>query len=179
MNNKNKLITSAFPRSGSTFLNFALKSLYYNEEPNINFHTVASINKYEKIIVPFRNPVDSIASWNIYPSNHVLEMDIKYYIRFYTEALNNSDKVVFFDFSKFTIDLEYIKRGVYENFNIQPTYSTTIEDIKGLMIIEKKDLNLPRDNKEELGIIKKELSTMPAFGQCQELYKRLLETAKI
>jgi hypothetical protein len=178
VNNKN-LITSAFPRSGSTFLNFSLKSLYYNEEPNINFHTTVSINKYEKIIVPFRNPTDSIASWNLYPSNHPLEMDIKYYIRFYTEALNKSKKVIFFDFNKFTIDLEYIKRGVYENFNIEPINQTTIQDIKASMVIAKKDINLPRNNKKELDIIKQELYAIPAFDECQELYKRLLETDKI
>jgi hypothetical protein len=40
------LITSAFPRSGSTYLNQALQLLYYSTEPvNINRHSVVAIEK--------------------------------------------------------------------------------------------------------------------------------------
>jgi len=175
--NKEILRTSAFPRSGSTFLNYALKSLYFAEDANTNFHTIKSIDKYEKLIVPFRNPIDSIPSWNHYPSNDKLPMDIKYYLRFYSEVINRLDRVVLFDFSKFTVDLDYIKTRVYENFFIEPLFETTIKDIQALMIESGKEINLPRNNKEELDKIKAELIQIPEFQDCIDLYNRLLELA--
>ena len=168
------LITSAFPRSGSTYLNQALQLLFYpSDSVNLNRHTVSSIEKSEKIIVPFRNPKDSIASWHKYPSNGLLEADIKYYVRFYSFVLGNLDKVVLMDFDNFTQEIEYIKSKVFDNYNLITNALVTNDEVKMAMLVNGKEINLPRNNKEELDLIKASLESMPEFNQCIDLYARL------
>lgn len=168
------LITSAFPRSGSTYLNQALQLLFYpSDSVNLNRHSIVAIEKSEKIMVPFRNPKDSIASWHKYPSNGLLEADIKYYVRFYSFVLDNLNKVVLMDFDKFTQDIEYIKSQVSVNYNLTTDRLVTDNDVKMAMLVNGKELNLPRNNKAELDLIKASLESMPKFNQCIDLYARL------
>jgi hypothetical protein len=168
------LITSAFPRSGSTYLNQALQLLYYpTEEVNRNRHTTIAIEKSEKIIVSFRNPKDSIASWHKYPSNGSLEADIKYYVRFYSFVLGNLDKVVLMDFDKFTQDIEYIKSQVADSYNLTTDALVTNDEVKMAMLVNGKEINLPRNNKAELDLIKASLESMPEFTKCVDIYARL------
>jgi len=168
------LVTSGFPRSGNTYLNYALKSLYYpNSEVNLNSHTVAAIQESTKILVPFRSPIDCIASWNNYPSNYGLDMDIKYYLRFYNACLNNP-KVIFMNFDHFTIDLNYIKTKVKDNFNLEPIATPTIEEIKALMLENEKSTNLPQNNQRLLNRIKEDLEETAGYEQCVNLYKELV-----
>lgn len=168
------LITSAFPRSGSTYLNQALQLLYYpTESVNLNRHSVVAIEKAEKIMVPFRNPKDSIASWHKYPSNGLLEADITFYIRFYSYVLDNLNKVVLMDFDKFTQDIEYIKSQVSINYNLTTDKLVTNDEVKMAMLVNGKEINLPRNNKAELDLIKASLESMPGFNQCIDLYARL------
>lgn len=168
------LITSAFPRSGSTYLNQALQLLFYPTNPfNLNRHTVSSIEKSKKIMVPFRNPKDSIASWHKYPSNGLLEADIKYYVRFYSYVLDNLDKVVLMDFDKFTQDIQYIKLQVSANYNLTTNALVTNDEVKMAMLVNGKEINLPRNNKEELDLIKASLESMPEFIECIDIYARL------
>jgi hypothetical protein len=169
-----ELITSAFPRSGSTYLNQALNLLYYPQEPaNNNSHSAVTIEKAQKIMVPFRNPRDSIASWHKYPSNGLLEADIKYYVRFYSCALNNLNKVVLMDFDNFTQDIEYIKSQVFINYNLTTDRLITSDEVKMAMLLNGKEINLPRNNKVELDLIKNKLESMPEFQQCVKLYDSL------
>jgi len=169
-----ELITSAFPRSGSTYLNQALNLLYYpQEQANNNRHSAVTIKKAQKIIVPFRNPRDSIASWHKYPSNGLLEADIKYYVRFYSCALDNLNKVVFMDFDNFTQDIEYIKSQVSVNYSLTTDRSITNDEVKMAMLVNGKEINLPRNNKAELDLIKDKLESMPEFQKCVELYDTL------
>jgi hypothetical protein len=169
-----ELITSAFPRSGSTYLNQALQLLYYPADPvNENRHTVVAIDKSEKIMVPFRNPIDSIASWHKYPSHGLLEADIQYYVRFYSYALNNLDKIVLMDFDLFTQDLEYIKSRVLDNFGISTNESVTDAQVKEAMLLNNKEINLPRNNKDELDAIKSILTNLSEFQECLSIYATL------
>lgn len=175
---KELLITSGFPRSGSTYLNQTLNLLYYpNQEVNSNRHTVVAFEQANKIMVTFRNPVDAIASWQKYPSDGNLEADIKYYIRFYSAALDNLNKVVFMDFDYFTKDIDYIENKVFQNFSIKTNNYVTDAQVKEAMLANGKDINLPRNNKEELDKIKAELIQIPEFQDCIDLYNRLLELA--
>jgi hypothetical protein len=169
-----ELITSGFPRSGSTYLNQALQLLYYPVDPaNLNRHSVVSIEKSTKIMVPFRNPIDAIASWHKYPSDGVLEEDIAYYIRFYSYVLDNLNKVVLMDFDKFIQDLEYIKSQVSINYNLKTDRSITNDEIKMAMLVNGKEINLPRNNKLELDLIKDKLRSMQEFQECVEIYGKL------
>jgi hypothetical protein len=168
------LITSAFPRSGSTYLNQALQLLYYPTKPvNQNRHTIVAIEKADKIIVSFRNPKDSIASWHKYPSKGLLEADIKYYVRFYSYVLNNLNKVILMDFDNFTQDIEYIKSQVSDNYNLTTDALVTNDEVKTAMLVNGKEINLPRNNKEELDAVKLILENTSKFDECIEIYARL------
>lgn len=171
---KELLITSGFPRSGSTYLNQAINLLYYPEqEVNWNRHTVIAIEKANKIIVPFRNPLDAIASWKNYPLESTLDQDIKFYIRFYKAVLDNLHKIVLMDFDYFTKDIDYIKDKVFKNFGIGTDNYVTDAQVKEAMLFNDKELNLPRNNKEELDAVKTELQGMAGFNECVELYNAL------
>lgn len=169
-----ELITSAYPRSGSTYLNQALQLLYYpTETVNQNRHTVVAIDKSEKIMVPFRNPIDSVASWQKYPSYGLLEADIQFYVRFYSYVLNNLDKIVLMDFDLFTQDLEYVKTKVFENLGLTAVQEVTDAQVKEAMLNNGKEINLPRGNKDELDAVKSVLGTLPEFQECVSIYATL------
>jgi hypothetical protein len=169
-----ELITSGFPRSGNTYLNQALQLMYYPSDlVNDNRHTVVAIEKSKKIMVPFRNPIDCIASWHKYPSSGELELDIKYYIRLYSFVLNNLNKVVLMDFDLFTNDLEYIKTKVFENFGLTTAQNVTDSQIKEAMLTNGRERNLPQNNKEEINTTKAALQTIPEFSQCSDIYQQL------
>lgn len=171
---KDILITSGFPRSGNTFLNFALWQMYYpSEEFNKNFHTVKAIKQNNKILVPIRTPFSSIASWSKFLESEELKESCKYYTRFYTEAKVMSDKVVFVDFDKMIADLDYIKLLVKQHFNIDPVAETTIDAIKELMVDNAHDWNLPQNNQAELDAIKALLLNVPEFSDCELIYGQI------
>ncbi len=171
---KELLITSGFPRSGSTYINQALNLLYYpNQEVNWNRHTVVAIEKANKIMITFRNPVDSIASWHKYPSDGLLQEDVKFYIRLYSAVLDNLNKVVLMDFDLFTKDIDYIKDKVFKNFGIGTDNYVTDAQVKEAMLANGKDINLPRSNQEELDAVKQQLVNLEGFDQCVELYNQL------
>lgn len=168
------LFTTGFPRSGNTYLNYSFKSLYYPEEnPRPNFHSVSSMEKYDHLFVPFRNPEDCIASWHRYPSNGELEEDIKYYLRFYRAVLENLHKLTLMDFNKFTSNLDYIKDKTKASLNLDPVANPTDSDIKLAMVDNEKTINLPANNKEQLDAIKASLVEMPQFQECLDLYNSL------
>lgn len=171
---KDTLITSGYPRSGSTYINQALNLLYYPEqEVNYNRHTVVAIEKSEKIMVTFRRPVDSIASWHKYPSREALNADISFYIRFYSYVLNNTNKIVLMDFDEFTKNISYIQDKVRDGFNFEPLASVTDLQVKEAMLNNDKEINLPRNNKDELQEIKDILVDTPRFDECVDLHLQL------
>lgn len=171
---KDMLITSGFPRSGSTYLNQALNLLYYPEqEVNYNRHTVVAIEKSEKIMVTFRHPIDSIASWHKYPSREALNADISFYIRFYSYVLNNTSKTILMDFDEFTKNIGYIQDKVKNEFNFKPLASVTDLQVKEAMLNNDKEINLPRNNKDELQAIKDILVDTPGFHECVNLHLQL------
>lgn len=171
---KELLITSGYPRSGSTYLNQALNLLYYPErQVNLNEHTVITITNGNNIIVPFRKPLDAIASWKIYPLESTLDQDIKFYIRFHKAVLDNLYKVILMDFDYFTKDIDYIKNKVFKNFGIGTDNYVTDAQVKKAMLANGKEINLPRNNKEELDAVKAELQGMAGFNECVELYNAL------
>jgi hypothetical protein len=171
---KNILITSGFPRSGSTFLNFALWQMYYpTEEFNKNFHTVKAIKQNDKVLIPIRTPFGSVASWSNFIPDEELSESCKYYTRFYTEAKNLGDKVIFVDFDKMIADLEYIKTLVKDNFGIDPVAETTIDAVKALMVENAHEWNLPQNNQAELDAIKAALLSVPEFADCEAIYNEI------
>jgi hypothetical protein len=176
---KELLITSGFPRSGNTYLNQALNLLYYpNETVNNNRHTVITIEKCDnKIMVPFRNPLDSIPSWQKFPSGGFLQDDVNFYIRFYSAVLDKINKVVLMDFQYFTQDIEYIKNKVVKSFDIDTKENITNSAIKQKMLANGKHKNLPQNNQEELLEIKTLLPKVLGFQECFVIYEKLQQKA--
>ena len=159
------------------YLNYALNLLYYPEETvNINNHTTQAIKNNSKIIVPFRNPIDCISSWNLYQEfdDKSLEKDIKFYNRFYTFVIENLNKCVLLDFSKITNDIEYIKTKIYFNFLIESKNIITSEDVKNKMQQDEHYDNLPRNDKDKLDAIKLELKNNFDLNNSINLYEILL-----
>ena len=176
LNNTNRwmLRTTGYCRSGNTYLNYVLKFLYYpSERKNFNWHTVAKLDAREKIMVPFRNPLDCISSWHLYPSNGTLDADIQFYLRFYRAVIDKIDKVVLMDFDYFTKDIDYVTDKVFKNFGITEYGNITDIEVKNIMLADDKEINLPRNNKEELDAVKAELQGMAGFNECVELYNTL------
>ena len=180
MTYKHRLTTSGFPRSGNVFLNFALKELYFNEDVSEQSHMVLTLKENPHSFVPIRNPEDAIASWNLaqkdLPLGSNLDDDIKFYIRFHTYVLENIHTLNIMDFNKFSVDIEYIKNKVYSATQIEPIKNTTIEEIKSSILETGRVHNLPRDNKDELEIIKNKVIDHLQFGQCKDLYTNILLT---
>lgn len=175
---KESLKSCGFPRSGNTYLNQALNLLYYpTEEVNLNKHTVVAIKKATRILVTFRNPIDSIASWHNYPSDGHLKKDVEFYLRFYCAVLENLNKIVLMDFETFTKNIDYIKNQVFNNFGFVTNSNATDYDIKYAMIKNNKKINLPRNNQEELMLIKEELKTMSNFEECLQIHENLKNNA--
>lgn len=171
---KDLLVTCGFPRSGNTYLNYALNLLFYpQEQVNWNRHTVASLEEANKIIVPFRNPIDSISSWHKSSSGGQINEDIAFYVRFYSAVLENANKIVFMDFDYFTKDIEYIKNKVSKTFNLDSKQDITNFEIKEKMLMNGKNQNLPRNNQEELLEVKLVLQDLPNFSKCLELHNLL------
>jgi hypothetical protein len=103
----------------------------------------------------------------------LLEADIKYYVRFYSYVLDNLDKVVLMDFDNFTQDIEYIKSQVSDNYNLTTDALVTNDEVKTAMLVNGKEINLPRNNKEELDAVKLILENTSKFDECIEIYARL------
>ena len=170
---KEQLNTCAYPRSGQTFLNYALKHLYYADEVNTNYHSVKSLLRLDKPIVSLRNPLDCIASWSNYPSIGDLTNDIKFYLRFHNAVWDNKDKLVIVEFEKFTVDGNYLVAKVKEAFGFDPINNWDLDAIKSSMLENGKDINLPVDNYDNINRLKEELQTIPEFQECVELYDTL------
>ncbi len=110
-----------YPRSGNHFLNYALRLMYYPD-----FQTKIVSHDYNKlttefVFVPFRNPADSIPSFdklkeklNIDRINinieklldRDIELDIEQYIKFYSYVVEYQYHTVLLDFDIFTQDLQ-------------------------------------------------------------------------
>lgn len=174
LSNRWLLRTTGYCRSGNTFLNYVIRAFYYpNETVNLNWHTVAKLKARERVLVPFRNPLDCITSWHLYPSSYPLEADIKYYLRFYSAVLETPNAVLM-DFDLFTKDLTYTHKKVFDVFGISSDINMTIEQVKATMLADGKTINLPRDDKAESTKIQEQLQTTQDYAKCVELYERLL-----
>jgi len=169
---KENLVTCAFPRSGQTFLNYALKHLYYEDATNTNYHTVKSLISLEKPIIALRNPLDCITSWSSKGLDSLID-DINHYLRFHNAVLDNKHKAVILEFDKFTVDGDYVIHKIKEAFGIDPIKTWDLDAIKNSMLEQGREKNLPFGNYDNINKLKEELQAMPEFQQCLDLYDTL------
>ena len=177
LNLQELLVTSGFPRSGNTFVNYAFKKLFSLEYVNANKHTIISIEKREHTFVPFRNPLDCISSWHLYQDEfmlheRVLEKDFKYYLRFHNSVKALSDKVTLLDFDLFKDDLEYLVAKVVDLYPAIPS-DVTIEEVKTFMNESDKQKNLPRNTQEQKQEIQEQIKETTLYQECVSVYQSL------
>lgn len=172
---KRKLQVCGFPRSGNVFLSYLLREVYY---PRVNtsmpYHSEDAFDKFNNLIVPVRNPIDAIASFNNFILPHNIQDDINLYISINTKALNSLDSI-FLNFNQFTSDVEYVKGIIKNNFNLDPMNNPTIEDIKQSILKEDHEIHLPNPERyEAIESTKLVLSNMPEFQDCVNIYNTLM-----
>lgn len=171
---KRKLQVCGFPRSGNVFLSYLLREVYYPQlSTSMPYHLEDTFDKFDKLIVPLRNPLDAIASFNNFLLPHNIEDDISFYININTKALN-SVNTIFVNFDQFTSDVGYVKNIIKNNFNIDPMADPTVENIKQSILKEDHGIHLPNPERyEAIESTKLVLSNMPEFQECISLYNAL------
>lgn len=111
-----KYFVDGYPRSGNTFTKGFIHYCYPDIIANHHFHTIAplkmALNYKLKILVLFRDPVDSISSlvlmedFEVYKSKNGLYALVKRrlqdYIRFYRFVIDNIESIHLLSFSKIT-----------------------------------------------------------------------------
>jgi hypothetical protein len=132
-----------------------------------------SMDMFDFFFYPFRNPVDSIVSWNLLSENKNLQQHIDFYNRMYTQALNKSHKAEFMDFDLFTKDTSYIKNKVEKRLDIKSSVDATSNDIKDYMSSIGKQLWIPRDNDSEKQLCKEVLLNDYSLKESEELYEKI------
>lgn len=177
LNLQELLVTSGFPRSGNTFVNYAFNKLFNLEYVNLNKHTVVGIEKREHTFVPFRNPLDCISSWHLYQdefmlNERMLEKDFKYYLRFHNSVKELSDKVTLLDFDLFKDDLDYLTNKVTNLYDVIPS-NVTIEEVKIFMNESDKQKNLPRNTQEQKQEIQELMTGTDLYEECLSVYQSL------
>lgn len=182
----NEVIVAGYPRTGTTFLSFVLKEHYGSDIHNdMQTHTVVDIesNLKNPIIVTVRHPLDSISSWVDFRKliNHPrlaeklsISADVNYYIRFYSYILSALDKVILFDFNKFTTDLDYTTKKLKQIFNIEPLQILNIQTLKDKMLRYGGASNLPRKSYDKVNAIKELVIKQPRYQEAVDIYNKLL-----
>lgn len=182
----NEVIVAGYPRTGTTFLSFVLKEHYgSNIHNDMQTHTIVDIefNFNNSIIVAVRHPLDSISSWVDFRKliNHPrlidklpISADVNYYIRFYSYVLSVLDRVVLFDFNKFTTDLDYTTKKLKQTFNIEPLQILDIQTLKDKMLRYGGASNLPRKSYDKINAIKELVIKEPRYQEAVDIYNKLL-----
>jgi hypothetical protein len=175
-------VVSGYPRSGNTFLNCAISLMYAIDEPRYN-HTVKALEHFEKILTPYRNPVDCISSWsylqqtNLKRNDQVLsetiDSDITYYIRFGEKSLEVKKKITFLNFDIFTKDLAYIEEAVAKTFGLKKVRTASLDEVKEYMLTTSRSNNLPQNNRVALDALKLKVSSNPSIDRCLEIYQEI------
>ena len=175
LNLQDLLVTSGFPRSGNTFVNYAFNKLFNLEYVNANKHTVIAIESREHTFVPFRHPLDCISSWHLYQDEflvepRLLEDDFKFYLRFHNSLKNLSDKITLLDFDLFKDDLNYLTAKVTNLYNATP-FEITLEEVKTFMNKSNKSINLPRSTEKQKQEIQEQIKKTDLYQECVSVYQ--------
>lgn len=187
--NRDKLATIGYPRSGNTFLAYALRAMYFSdEEINKNIHSSPELYNANRqlIIVPFRNPADSISSWFNHGRNNMGDKNNSYltienvvlsYEAMMKTALLNIEKIVLFDFAEFTQSLDYIKNKVETYFDITSDVNLAAQDIVDEMTTAGKTLHIP--NEIILDDVKEQVIDNEFYARIVDSYNLIVEAHQL
>lgn len=193
-NHNRRVNIFAYPRSGSTFLqsvlDYVFPDVYFDSPRHTVWEIKDDIAKGNKPIVTFRNPVDSISSWNVYrneghvglthmnPEKDSYVADIKFYIRIYTAILDHIDDVLLMPFAKFCDNIDYITDTVSLGLGLEPKGNPSLEFVKKAMKDDSRVLNLPRETKPIIENVKPLILEHPLYSDTLGLYQRLTEASE-
>lgn len=178
-----------FPRSGNTFLRHSLNEMYPEYYFTRPVHTVKFLeeNKEKNILImPIRKPEDCIASWielkdnllyeasgsNLYYNINLVDPAIKYYIRYFSYVLDTKN-ILMLNFDKFTINLEYVAKAIFDRYGIFCSNLTTAEYIKDKMFKEGAVTQIPRENKDKLLYIKDMVYNSKEIKKAKDIFYKL------
>ena len=179
---------SGFPRSGNTYLSFAIKNMYLDYNVYSHNHTTSFLenSKNNFNIVPIRNPIDSIASYIMFlPESGSTKIEspidcINYYIRFYKYIEKNIEKLCILDFDIFTKDMLYVTDSISKKFNIKNnTFYSNDEIMEKLKIIEVDKKFLPREYTDQRKYYNELFSSLLTNSECLDIYNRIKEKINV
>jgi len=182
--NKNNFLVAGYPRSGNTFLAFAIKKFYKDDYKHIlRSHSTIDVelNMGKKICVVIRNPVECIASWNHYriqtgmhtEHNLTLDADFNYYLRFYNFIEKNLEQIALMDFAKFSNDSNYLIEKIKTKFNETPLLTLSCESLKEEMMSRGGANHLPRNFSLTRQNIENEVLEHQLYNDVVSLYQGL------
>jgi hypothetical protein len=171
------LVTSGFPRSGNTFVNYAFYKLFNLEFVHSPQHSVLAIKKRKHTFVPFRHPLECVSSWHLYQDeftlgSSTLEDDLNFYLRFYTSLEPLYNTITLLDFDLFKDDLSYLSSKVTGLYDVTLS-STTLEEVKAFMNDSDRGKHLPRNPQEQRQEIQEQILATDLYQDCLGVYTQL------
>lgn len=95
---------TSFPRSGSTWLIECLRAAFPQEQVVTHGHVYRVIGRARNLIVPARNPLDSVSSWMQFTGNEDANALLDWYIRFYDAIYRGIRRVHIVEFDDLVSD---------------------------------------------------------------------------
>jgi hypothetical protein len=133
---------------------------------------VKSLN-LDTVIVPIRNPVDSISSWAFYKKSSNVDKEISIWMGYHLFILQNIKNLTLLDFDLFTKESDYI----YDKISIAPLRTADNAEVFSAMEACNKDKNhLPiNDYKKEKfkNEFKKKVRSSNSFDKMISLYEKI------
>jgi hypothetical protein len=120
MLNRPIVYVAGYPRSGNTFIEVVLNRIFNGIVISNHNHSVEYLTNRlgNNLIVPVRNPLDSISSWVTFRKHEgvivKIEDCIDHYIDYLKNVNNNMSQICVLNFDKFKNDISYIKNKVYK-----------------------------------------------------------------
>jgi len=182
------ILVAGYPRSGTTFLTFAVKKMYQDASHNIfpkHITEFIRLNLKNDICVTIRNPLEAIGSWN-HLSKQLeintelgLDADFNYYLRYYNFVDKYLDQIALMDFAKFSTDSTYITDKVYKKFNREPVVNMDAELLKKNMMDNGGRNYLPRVPSTTRQQIEDEVLEHPLYKEVLDLHDYLISKEDI
>ena len=95
---------TSFPRSASTWLIECLRAAFPQEQVATHGHVYRVIGRARNLIVPIRNPLDSVSSWMQFTGNDDANALLDWYIRFYDAIYRGIRQVHIVEFDDLVSD---------------------------------------------------------------------------
>jgi hypothetical protein len=154
--NQKSILVDGFPRSGNVFLSYLLAFGFKTCEQRTGYNGIHDLNsikegplKFDVVVIPVRNPIDSIKSSIIY-----FDYDLNDTQKIFTLAADNlewmktikanKDNICIIDFSKLITDSQSVINKVAKEIKVLPSEFTD-EEVISRINEDGMSLNLPND----------------------------------